>query len=241
MQAIWLKQQKPSLEVYILYREIRTYGQREHLYREARRLGVVFIRYTLDQKPQVTQIVENGLEKLCVQVMDPILDMPLKLNVDYLNLATAIEPEDHSILAKLLKVPLNPDGFFMEAHVKLRPVDFATDGVFVCGMAHYPKPLEESITQAQAAAMRAAGVLSQNSISVEPMVSVVNLDRCVGCGLCEASCAFGAIHLNKFPGKGFRAENIPALCKGCGLCAGFVPTKSHRHDALSGLSAAGCH
>ena len=226
LQAIGLKKQKPSLNVYILYREIRTPGQREHLYREARSLGVVFIRYSLDHKPVVTQVYEGHEEKLNILVKDPILGLPLSIKADYVNLATAILPEAHQELAQFLKVPLNEDGFFMEAHVKLRPVDFSSDGVFVCGLAHYPKSLEESISQAQAAAMRAAGVLARKSISVEPIISVVDQTRCVGCGLCEATCAFGAIRLVPISEKGYRAENNPALCKGCGLCAASCPQKA---------------
>jgi heterodisulfide reductase subunit A len=126
----------------------------------------------------------------------------------------------------MYKIPLNPDGFLTEAHMKLRPVDCATDGVFICGTAHYPKPLEESIAQARAAAARAAGILVRHHIEVEPLVSVVDSTRCVGCGLCEASCAFGAIRLNKIAGVGFRAETVPALCKGCGVCAAGCPHRA---------------
>ena len=225
-QAIDLKRQKPDLNIYIFYRDLRTYGQRESLYREARELGVVFIRYTLDEKPVVTEVNAGGKKKLSIVVKDHILGIPVRIFTDYLNLATAIVPGNHEELAKILKVPLNDDGFFLEAHMKLRPVDFSTDGVFVCGLAHYPKPIEESISQAQAAAMRAAGVLAQEYVEVEPIVSVVDQERCIGCGLCEESCPFGAIRLSTVPGKGYRAENIPALCKGCGICAASCPQKA---------------
>jgi heterodisulfide reductase subunit A len=146
--------------------------------------------------------------------------------VDYLNLATAIIPEDQKKLADDFKVPLDRDGFFLEAHMKLRPVDFSTSGVFLCGLAHYPKPLEESIAQALAAAGRAANLLARDRVAVEPIVSVVDPERCIGCGLCAQICPFGAMHLNKLPGKGYRAENTPALCKGCGLCASSCPRKA---------------
>jgi len=225
-QAIDLKLKKPDLNVYILYRDIRTYGQREELYRKARELGIIFIRYSLDEKPVVEQVEVEGEEKLKISVKDHILKLPVVLTVDYLNLATAIVPRVQKELAKMLKAPLSEDGFFIEAHAKLRPVDFATDGVFVCGLAHYPKPIEESIAQAQAAAARAASVLVKESVEVEPIVSEVNQEKCIGCGLCESSCPFGAIRLVKVTGQGYKAENISALCKGCGICAAACPQKA---------------
>jgi len=225
-QAIHLKEQKPDLDIYILYRDMRTFGQREELYRKARQAGVLFIRYSLEEKPTVEKIAVNGRERLQITVKDHVLDRLIKLPVDYLNLATAIVPEGLDKLAKFFKVPLNQDGFFLEAHMKLRPVDFSTDGVFVCGLAHYPKPIEESIAQAQAAAARAALVLAQPYVEVEPIVSVVDQEICIGCGLCEVSCPFSAIRLTQIVGKGYRAENISASCKGCGICAASCPQKA---------------
>jgi heterodisulfide reductase subunit A-like polyferredoxin/glycine cleavage system H lipoate-binding protein len=226
MQAIALKSKKPDLDVTILYRDMRTYGQRESLYQRARELGVNFIRYSHDEEPVVDKIREDSKEKIRITVKDHILGIPLEIQVDYLNLYTAILPNDQETLAQYFKVPLTEEGFFLEAHAKLRPVDFSTDGVFVCGMAHYPKPLEESISQAQAAATRAANVLVKDFVDVEPTVSVVNQDKCIGCGFCEASCPFGAIQLIMVPGKGYRAENLSALCKGCGICAAGCPQKA---------------
>ncbi|NOR25116.1 MAG: FAD-dependent oxidoreductase [Desulforhopalus sp.] len=222
--ALKLKEINPEMDVYVLYRDLRTYGQREDLYKEARQKGVIFIRYRLDDKPVVEAVTdEDGNKKVQVTVTDHILDRPLTVKADFINLATAIYPKDHEELANFFKVPLNEDKFFLEAHMKLRPVDFATDGVFVCGLAHYPKPIEESIAQAQAAAARAANVLAQEFVEVEPFVSVVDQELCIGCGLCEAACVFGAIRLIKVEGKGYRAENIPASCKGCGVCAASCP------------------
>lgn len=223
-QAIELKERKPDLDIYVFYRDIRTYGFREDLYKKARRMGILFIRYGLDRKPVVEQAAHGG--GLIISAEDHILKMPVQINVDYLVLATAIIPKGPKELSKLFKVPVNEDQFFLEAHMKLRPVDFATDGIFVCGLAHYPKPIDESIAQAQAAAARAALVLSQPHIEAEPVVSVVNPDLCTGCGLCEKSCAFGAIRRHEVAGRGYVAETIPASCKGCGVCAAACPQKA---------------
>ena len=160
-QAIEYKTRNPELDVYILYRDLRTYGLREELYKKARELGVLFIRFAQDEKPVVEKTSLGGKEKLRITIKDHILGRPIQLHVDYLNLATALIPKGLEDLAKAFKVPLNADGFFMEAHMKLRPVDFATDGVFVCGLAHYPKPIEESVAQAQAAAARASMALAK--------------------------------------------------------------------------------
>jgi heterodisulfide reductase subunit A2 len=225
-QAIALKTQKPDMDVFILYRDLRTYGQREELYRKARELGVLFIRYAVDEKPVVEEVTVDGKTKLKIVVRDHVLGRPVNLYVDYLNLATAIIAKEQEDLAKFFKVPLNQDGFYLEAHMKLRPVDFSTDGVFVCGLAHYPKPMEESIAQAQAAVARAATVLSQRYVEVEPIVSAVNQEGCIGCGLCVVSCPFSAIQLIQVHGKGYRAENISASCKGCGICAAACPQKT---------------
>ncbi|MBU2513192.1 FAD-dependent oxidoreductase [bacterium] len=241
--AISLKKKKPGLNIYMLYRDIRTFGQREELYKEARQLGVIFIRFDSDHHPEV---ITDGPDRLKIKVIDHILKRPVQLSVDYVNLATAIvPPEGQKDLAKLYKVPINDEGFFMEAHIKLRPVDFSTDGVFVCGLSHYPKPIDESISQAQAAAGRAAGLLSKKTIYIEPIVSVVDTDKCIGCGLCEYSCVYSAIRLEEIAGKGYRAANYSALCKGCGVCAAACPQsaidmKHFRYEQiLAAISAGG--
>ncbi len=238
--AIRLKEEKPDRKVYIVYRDIRTYGERELLYQQARRMGVMFIRYTPERQPRVSQ---NG-QGLLVTVYDPVLEQDLAIEADLVNLATAIEPADHGELTKMFKVSVNEDNFLAEAHAKLRPVDCATDGVFICGLAHYPKFLEESIAQAQAASSRAATVLSREQITIEPIVSEVDQDLCIGCGLCESVCAFGAIQLKPVEGLGFRAENISALCKGCGTCAAGCPQqaidmKHFRNQQIKAAVAAG--
>jgi heterodisulfide reductase subunit A len=201
---------------------MRTYGERETLYKQAREKGVMFIRYALDRKPTVTE-VDDGFE---VGVFDPILQRDVIIKADLINLATAIEPADNDKLASFYKLPLNAEKFFMEAHAKLRPVDFASDGLFVCGLAHYPKSIDESIAQALAAAGRAATVLSKPSIKVSPLVSQVDTDKCIGCSLCAETCAFGAIILEQIEGKGQKAKNLMASCKGCGLCAAACPQKA---------------
>jgi heterodisulfide reductase subunit A2 len=225
-QAVAFKTRNPNLDVYVLYRDLRTFGLREELYRKARELGVLFIRFAQNEKPSVEEISLGGKEKIQITVKDHILGRPIRLLVDYLNLATAIIPKGLEELSKFFKVPLNQDGFLLEAHMKLRPVDFATDGIFVCGLAHYPKAIEESIAQAQAAAARAAKVLAKPYVEVAPVVSMVDQDACIGCALCEANCPFGAIRLHKVVGKGFRAETISASCKGCGICSASCPQKA---------------
>ena len=233
LEAISIKEEKPETNVYILYRDMRTFGEREVLYKMAREKGVIFIRYSLENKPKVT---ENG-DALDVEVFDPILQMNLKISADLVNLKTAIEPFENEQLASFYKLPLNEENFFMEAHAKLRPVEFASDGIFVCGLSHYPKPIDESVEQALAAAGRAATVLSKQSIRVSPLASQVDAEKCIGCGLCEELCSFGAITLQEYEGKKC-AVNIPASCKGCGLCAASCPQKAidmlhFRHEQIS--------
>jgi heterodisulfide reductase subunit A len=222
MRAISVKEKSPDTDVFVLYRDIRTFGEKESLYKEARAAGVIFIRYSVENKPVVTK----GDDCLEIKVFDPILQNEVLIEADLLNLATAIEPSENKKLATAYKLSLNEEDFFMEAHAKLRPVDFATDGVFVCGIAHYPKPLDESIAQAMAAASRAATVLSKSSITVSPLVSVVDKEKCIGCGLCAELCAFSGIILEEVEGKGLKAKNIEASCKGCGICAASCPQKA---------------
>jgi heterodisulfide reductase subunit A2 len=221
--ALALKKLNPEMDVFVLYRDLRTYGEKELLYKEAREQGVMFIRFDLNSKPQVEQTADG---KLKLTITDPILDRPLVLSPDVLALAAAVLPNPTEELGELFKVSRNAEGFFAEAHAKLRPVDFATDGFFMAGLAHYPKPMDESIAQAKAAAGRAATVLAQELVEVEPIVSSVDQSLCIGCGMCEASCPFGAIRLVEVPGKGWRAENISALCKGCGICAAGCPQRA---------------
>jgi len=223
--ALQVKKRHPNTEIYILYRDIRTYGLMEKFYSQARDQGIIFIRYDLDHKPEVEAIEpEDPFGRLRVKVVDPLMNKKITIDADLLVLSAAIlAPEENKDLAKLLKVPLNKEGFFLEAHMKLRPVDFATDGVFMCGLAHCPKNSDESIIQASAAASRALTVLSKHYIESEGIVSWVNEVRCVGCGVCVSVCAYSAVELKEkeiMPKvKKSVAEVNEALCKGCGACA----------------------
>jgi heterodisulfide reductase subunit A len=209
--ALSLKDKNPAMEIFILYRDLRAYGFREELYREAREQGIKFIRYDKDKEIGVDS-AESGLS---ITFTDRVLKRQMVVNSDLLVLASAMVPEKSNPLAQMYKVPQNDDGFFAEAHVKLRPSDFATDGVFVCGLAHAPKPIEESIAQAQAAASRAVTVLAAPEVSVSGTVALVDPNFCCSCGVCVEICPYSA---PKFDEKSSRAEIQATLCKGCGLC-----------------------
>ncbi|MBN2443397.1 MAG: FAD-dependent oxidoreductase [Spirochaetales bacterium] len=211
--SIHIKTLNPAAQIYVLYRDIRSYGFREQEYGKAREMGITFIRYDLDEKPRVEL---NG-NQVDVTVTDPVLQQRLRISPDLLVLNSRIDSNpDNEDLAKMFKVPLNQNKFFLEAHVKLRPVEFATDGVFVCGLAHYPKDVEEAVSQARAAAGRAATILSKDSIQAEGKIAYVNNRRCVGCAACVTVCAYNAITLDEEKGVAVINE---ALCKGCGTCA----------------------
>jgi len=212
--ALELKRHNPGMEVYVMYRDMRTYGEREELFTEARKQGIIFFRYDPEDKPKV--ISNNG--SLEIEINDSILNRPITIKADILTLATAILPLKSERLAQYFKIPVNDDGFYIEAHAKLRPVDFATEGVFLCGLSHYPKPLDESIAQALAAASRATGLIATGKVFASGTVAHVNPVLCSSCGVCLEVCPFGApsfIEEGHFAG---RAEVNPVLCKGCGLC-----------------------
>ncbi len=233
--ALELKRRNPGMNVYILNRDIRTYGERETLYKEAREAGIIFIRFTRENKPVVA--IEDGVVK--VKVTDHILGMPLEIETDLVNLASAVIPPRDEKLAQFFKVPLNDDGFFVERHAKLGPSEFATDGVFLAGLAHYPKPIDESIAQGMAAASRAVTLLAQKTIHTNGEIAKVNPALCSSCGVCISICPYKAPSFipddaRFFPGK---AEINPALCKGCGLCvascrSGAIGLKGFDNDQI---------
>ncbi|MBW1766073.1 MAG: CoB--CoM heterodisulfide reductase iron-sulfur subunit A family protein, partial [Deltaproteobacteria bacterium] len=222
--ALKLKEKNPGMDITIIFRDMRTYGFIEDYYREAAEKDVKFIRYEPDDEPLVEAVEAEGKPVLRITVTDPILGQRLALDADLLALAAAVIPSaSSSEISKLFKVPLNPDGFFQEAHVKLRPVDFAAEGVFLCGTAHYPKHISETISQAYGAAGRAATILTKDSVVASGAVCEVTEDDCVSCGACISVCNYGAIEFHDTP-KGKKARVNPILCKGDGLCNSRCPT-----------------
>ena len=220
--ALKIKEATPETEVYVLYKDIRSYGFKEDYYREAATKGVLFVNYEDERKPQVVN--ENG--KLEVTFWEPVIEEEVRIEPDFIVLSAATIPNpDNKRVAEMLKVPITKDGFFLEAHMKLRPVDFATEGVFLCGMAHSPKYIEESIAQACAAASRATTIISKPTLEMEGTIANVNEDLCSGCKICEYLCAYGAIEMKEKDGK-HTAHVIEALCKGCGVCGTACPTKA---------------
>jgi len=222
--ALKLKEINPEMDIYIIYRDMRTYGFSEDYYREASDKDIKFIRYEPDDKPQVEAVEEEGRPVLRVTLPDYILGQKLAIDADYLALAAAVIPPAGSReTAKLFKVPLNPEGFFQEAHVKLRPVDFAADGVFLCGTAHYPKHIPEAINQAYGAAGRVLTLLSHDIVTVSGSVCDVDERKCMGCGACISACTSGAIEFQDTR-QGKKAVVNPVICKGDGLCNVKCPT-----------------
>lgn len=224
--ALKLKKLNPDMRIYILFRDMRTYGLREDYYREASDQEVRFIRYDPDDKPQVETAKEGGKEVIRVTVPDPILGQRLEIDADVLSLASAVIPaaSTHEIAGQF-KVTLSPDEFFKEAHVKLRPVEFAADGVFLCGTAHYPKHVQETISQAYGAAGRVLTLLSKDTVIASGSVCEVTENDCVSCGACITACTYGAIEFIDTP-KGKKAWVNPVLCKGDGVCNAKCPTNA---------------
>ncbi|MBP6927326.1 MAG: CoB--CoM heterodisulfide reductase iron-sulfur subunit A family protein [Caldisericia bacterium] len=214
------KEENPNAEVYVLYRDVRTYGFREHYYNKAREKGVIFVRWDPERKPEV--IKHDG--KLFARIFDPVLRTTLEIPADLLILSSGVEPNpDNKDIGTILKVPINDEGFFLEAHVKLRPVDFATDGVYLAGMAYHPRMLDETLAQASAAAGRALTVISKDKLLSEAAIANVNEDICDACRICLPMCPYSAINLKNVGEK--QVANVDeALCKGCGACAAACPS-----------------
>jgi heterodisulfide reductase subunit A len=222
--ALKLKETCPKMDITILFRDMRTYGFKEDYYRQTAEKDVTFIRWDPENKPRVEPAAAEGKPVLRVTVPDPVLGQRLALDADLLVLSAAVVPSKGSQeIARLFKVPLSPDGFFQEAHVKLRPVDFAAEGVFMCGTAHYPKFISETISQAYGAAGRTVTLLSLDSVTASGAVCEVNEIDCVSCGACIAACTYGAIEFRETT-KGKKAWVNPILCKGDGLCNAKCPT-----------------
>jgi len=223
--ALKLKELNPKMDIYILFRDIRTYGFREDFYREAANREVKFIRYEPQDKPLVEAgESQEGQPILKVTAMDYVLGNKLEIEADFVALAAAIVPAAGSKeTAQQFKVSLGQDGFFQEAHVKLRPVEFAADGVYLCGMAHYPKHITETINQAYGAAGRVLTLLSHDTVVASGSVCEVNEKKCMGCGTCAAVCTYGSIEMRK-TANGMKAIVNPILCKGDGLCNAKCPT-----------------
>jgi heterodisulfide reductase subunit A len=231
--ALKIKELSPETEVYVLYRDIRTYVFNEQYFQSARDKGIIFVRYEADNKPKVT-----GRDKLKLTVREPLLDCELVLEPDLIVLSSRIDPDsDNEKLAQLLKVPVNEDRFFLEAHVKLRPVEFATKGVFVAGIAHSPKSMPETIAQAKAAASKACIIISQDKFEGEARIAKVDINRCSACGICTEVCAYKAVEVILVDERlGTKAAFInPALCKGCGTCCAICHPGAIDVEGISNL------
>jgi heterodisulfide reductase subunit A-like polyferredoxin len=204
--------------VYILYRDIRTYGLLEAYYTEARKQGVMFFRYDPDDPP-VTEVITNGV---AVTFTDHVLEQKLKVAADLVVLSAGLVATDTEELASIVKLARTAEGYFMEAHVKLRPVDMATEGIFLCGTAHSPKLLSETIAQAYAAVSRATTLLSQPYLTLSAVTATVESEQCASCLICVRSCPYNVPKINE---EGVSTIDA-ALCHGCGICAAECPAKA---------------
>jgi heterodisulfide reductase subunit A2 len=222
--ALKLKAINPEMDVTIAFRDMRTYGFNEDYYRQASNQDVKFVRWTPEDGPRVEAINTGGQSVLRVVLTDFILAQKLAIDADLLVLAAAVVPSAKAQeISRFFKVPLGPDGFFQEAHVKLKPVEFAADGVYLCGMAHYPKHIPEAINQAYGAAGRVLTLLSHDVVTVSGSVCEVSEKKCMGCGACLAVCTYGAIEFRQTR-QGKKAIVNPVICKGDGLCNAVCPT-----------------
>jgi heterodisulfide reductase subunit A len=237
--SLKLKGIDPDIEVYVLYRDMRTYGFHEGFFGDARDKGVRFLRYDVDKKPTVEKN-EKGLQ---VEVFDRMLNRDVSLSADLLVLSTGVVPQDDAEdLAKMLKVSQSQEKFFLEAHMKLRPVDFSTEGIYMCGLAHWPKTADESVSQACATASRAATILSQEEMELEGTVSCVLDANCDGCAYCVNPCPVDAITVIEYASRGAVKKTVEvntSLCKGCGSCQATCPKEgiTVKHFRLDQIEA----
>ena len=231
--ALALKQREPQSQVTLLYRDLRSYGFRERLYRQARLAGVRFLQFEPDEPPVVTRReTEPGrsTEQLRVRVLAQPGKEPVEILADLVVLSAGIEAEPgNASLSRLLKVPLTKDGFFLEAHVKLRPVDFAAEGTYLCGLAHSPRSIDETLAQAQAASIKVAALLAKRELAATPIIATVNPRLCSACGVCVLVCPFGARRLE--PGDA-SAQVVDVLCQGCGACVAACPNKASQQKGF---------
>jgi heterodisulfide reductase subunit A-like polyferredoxin len=215
-----IKELRPQAKIFILYRDIRTFALKERYYKKAREMGIRFLRYEPDRKPEAAP----AGERLQVALFDQNLQAPITLAADYLVLSAAVRPHPGGQeIHRIFKLPLEADGFFMEAHVKLRPLDFATEGIFLCGLAHGPKYAEESVSQANGAAARALRILAQQEIRVGGAVARVIKSRCAECLTCVRICPFGVPVIDY---QAHAAFIDPGKCQGCGMCVAECPHKA---------------
>ncbi len=217
--ALAIKKQNPASQIFVLYRDMRTYGLLEDYYTEARKQGVIFIRFDREHPPNV---ISNG-DGLSVTVKDHVLQQDIQINTDLLALSAGVTATDTKAVSDIMKLNRNPEGFFIEAHVKLRPVDMPGEGMFLCGMAHGPKLISETIAQSQAAASRAVTFLSKDTIQLSAITAKVDVDHCVKCLTCVRSCPFGVPKFNVEKGE---IEIDDALCHGCGVCTAVCPRQA---------------
>jgi heterodisulfide reductase subunit A-like polyferredoxin len=217
--ALDIKKRNPDAQVYVLYRDIRTYGLLEDYYTEARKQGVIFIRFDKDAPPDV----QSSSEGMLVTVKDHILQQNLEIRADLVTLSAGVVAEDTEELSRVMKLNRNPEGYFIEAHVKLRPVDMPSDGVFLCGTAHGPKLVTETISQAQAAASRAVTFLAKDAIKLSAITAKVDTDHCVKCLTCVRECPFGVPVFNT---NEKLIEINEAICHGCGVCTSVCPRQT---------------
>jgi heterodisulfide reductase subunit A-like polyferredoxin len=217
--ALAIKKNSPDTQVFILYRDMRMYGLLEDYYTEARKQGVIFVRYQKDNPP----VAKAAGEGILVTVRDHVLQKDIEIQADVLTLSAGVFPAGSEEVGKKMKLNTNAEGYFLEAHVKLRPVDMGSDGVFLCGTAHGPKLLSEAIVQANAAASRAVTFLSKDQIKLSAIKAEVDPDHCVKCLTCVRSCPFEVPRFNVEKGE---IEIDPALCQGCGVCACVCPRQT---------------